>query len=208
MKRRLASGGERALGCACRGGGFGCWRLPVRRSAADLATLSAVRWGMDADELDRALGSADSRLPGRWDFGRYYADSSVEDVEVAGLPFRAFLQMDRKSGKLAQVLLERRGQQATPMVFEDIANALIGQFGEPAENRQRRQCRRAGLGPAGLEAARYDDQRQLLRLPDLGDLFGGPECRAEPAGALFGAAAQQSPDAAAPGADPVQSSRM
>ena len=104
-------------------------------SAADLGTLTATRWGMDADELDRALGSADSRLPGRWDFGRYYADTSVEDVEVGGLPFRAFLQMDRKSGKLAQILLERRGQQATPMVFEDIANALIGQFGEPDENR-------------------------------------------------------------------------
>jgi hypothetical protein len=109
--------------------------VPVRASAADLATLSAIRWGMDAAELDRALGNADTRLPGRWDFGRYYADSSVEDVEVAGLPFRAFLQMDRKSGKLAQVLLERRGQQATPMVFEDIANALIGQFGQPTENR-------------------------------------------------------------------------
>lgn len=108
---------------------------PAPAPAADLATLSAIRWGMDAAELDRALGDADSRLPGRWDFGRYYADSSVEDVEVAGLPFRAFLQMDRQSGKLAQVLLERRGQQATPMVFEDIANALIGQFGQPSENR-------------------------------------------------------------------------
>jgi hypothetical protein len=108
---------------------------PVSAFATDLGTLTAARWGMNADELDEALGSADSRLPGRWDFGRYYADTSVEDVEVAGLPFRAFLQMDRKSGKLAQILLERRGRQATPMVFEDIANALIGQFGEPDENR-------------------------------------------------------------------------
>jgi hypothetical protein len=108
--------------------------LPAPAAGADLATLSAARWGMDAGELDRALGDSDTRLPGRWDFGRYYADSSVENVEVAGIPFRAFLQMDRKTGKLSQVLLERRGRQATPMVFEDIANALIGQFGEPAEN--------------------------------------------------------------------------
>ena len=128
---------------------------PVPAFAADLATLSAVRWGMDADELDRALGSADSRLPGRWDFGRYYADMSVEDVEVAGLPFRAFLQMDRKSGKLAQVLLERRGQQATPMVFEDIANALIGQFGEPDENR------------SDGDAAVPSSVRLVWKLPDM-----------------------------------------
>jgi hypothetical protein len=128
---------------------------PVPAFAADLATLSAVRWGMDADELDRALGSADSKLPGRWDFGRYYADMSVEDVEVAGLPFRAFLQMDRKSGKLAQVLLERRGQQATPMVFEDIANALIGQFGEPDENR------------SDGDAAVPSSVRLVWKLPDM-----------------------------------------
>jgi hypothetical protein len=128
---------------------------PVSASAADLGTLTAVRWGMDAEELDRALGSADSRLPGRWDFGRYYADMSVEDVEVAGLPFRAFLQMDRKSGKLAQVLLERRGPQATPMVFEDIANALIGQFGQPDENR------------SDGDAAVPSSVRLVWKLPDM-----------------------------------------
>ena len=102
--------------------------------ADDLETLGRVRWGMSPGELSDALGRSANPLPGRWDFGRYYADSSVEDVEVAGLPFRAFLQMDRQTGKLAQVLLERRGRQATPMVFEDIANALIGQFGQPSED--------------------------------------------------------------------------
>jgi hypothetical protein len=106
---------------------------PATARGADLAVLSSARWGMNADELDKALGSAARRLPGRWDFGRYYADVSVEDVEVAGLPFRAFLQMDRQSGRLAQILLERRGWQASPMVFEDIADALTAQFGEPAE---------------------------------------------------------------------------
>ena len=109
---------------------------PVPAPAADLATLTAARWGMNADELDKALGSDDSRLPGRWDFGRYYSDTSIEDVMVGGLGFRAFLQMDRKSGKLAQILLERRGRQASPMVFEDIADALIGKFGQPDENRR------------------------------------------------------------------------
>jgi hypothetical protein len=110
--------------------------LPATARGADLTVLSSARWGMNADELDKALGNAASRLPGRWDFGRYYADVSVEDVEVAGLPFRAFLQMDRQSGRLAQILLERRGRQASPMVFEDIADALTARFGEPAEERR------------------------------------------------------------------------
>jgi hypothetical protein len=128
---------------------------PTRARGADLAVLSSARWGMNADELDQALGSAVNRLPGRWDFGRYYADVSVEDVYVAGLPFRAFLQMDRQSGRLAQILLERRGRQATPMVFEDIADALTARFGEPAENRRD--------GSAAVPAS----VRLVWKLPDM-----------------------------------------
>jgi hypothetical protein len=123
--------------------------------ATDLTVLSTARWGMTADELDNALGNAASRLPGRWDFGRYYADTSVEDVEVAGLPFRAFLQMDRQSGRLAQILLERRGRQASPMVFEDIADALTERFGEPAEDLRD--------GSAAVPAS----VRLVWRLPDM-----------------------------------------
>src|SRR3954447_14727295 len=110
---------------------------------------------MTAGELEQALGNAANRLPGRWDFGQYYADTSVEDVEVAGLPFRAFLQMDRQSGRLAQILLERRGRQASPMVFEDIADALTQQFGEPDEDLRD--------GSAAVPAS----VRLVWRLPDM-----------------------------------------
>jgi len=128
---------------------------PLSAFAADLTTLTAVRWGMTAGELEQALGNAANRLPGRWDFGQYYADTSVEDVEVAGLPFRAFLQMDRQSGRLAQILLERRGRQASPMVFEDIADALARQFGEPDEDLRN--------GNAAVPAS----VRLVWRLPDM-----------------------------------------
>jgi hypothetical protein len=66
--------------------------------AADLDILRDARWGMDAAALDEALGAADEPLPGRWDFGRYYAERIVENVDVGGHRFRAFLQMDKANG--------------------------------------------------------------------------------------------------------------
>ncbi|WP_158045483.1 hypothetical protein [Skermanella pratensis] len=101
--------------------------------AADLDTLRSVRWGMSPAELSDALGRSANTLPGRWDFGRYYSETTVEHVEVGGIPFRAFLQIDRKTGGLGQILLERRGRQATPMVFDDIVQVLTDRFGEPEQ---------------------------------------------------------------------------
>ena len=123
--------------------------------AADLDILREARWGMDAEALDEALGGADEPLPGRWDFGRYYAERIVEDVDVAGHRFRAFLQMDKATGRLGQILLERRGREATPMVFEDIADALTEQFGQPDES-----------GPDGNKAV-PTSVRLVWHLPDL-----------------------------------------
>jgi hypothetical protein len=107
---------------------------PAGARATDLETLMAAHWGMDAAGLDKALDSADQPLPGRWDFGRYYADRIVENVDVGGHAFRAFLQMDRGTDRLGQILLERRGRQAGPLVFEDIKQALTERFGEPEED--------------------------------------------------------------------------
>ncbi|QQP91918.1 hypothetical protein IGS68_12230 [Skermanella sp. TT6] len=101
--------------------------------ADDLETLGRVRWGMSPGELSDALGRSANPLPGRWDFGRYYSETTVEDVEVGGIPFRAFLQIDRRTGGLGQILLERRGRQATPVVFDDIVRALTDRYGEPEQ---------------------------------------------------------------------------
>jgi hypothetical protein len=97
-----------------------------------LEVLDRTRWGMDATELEAALRGTVVRLPGRWDFGPLlYADLTIPDVTVAGYPFRGFLQMDRHDGRLQQVMLERRGPAATPMVFEKVLAALTSAFGKP-----------------------------------------------------------------------------
>jgi hypothetical protein len=122
--------------------------------AADLATLSAARWGMAATDLDRAFGDQLVRLPGRWDFGPFYADFTLPEIEVAGYAFRAFFQMERKTDRLGQILLERRGGKATPMVFDDVVRALSDHYGELAET---------STGTRGIPTA----LRAIWRLPDL-----------------------------------------
>ena len=107
--------------------------LAAAALAADLETLGRVRWGMSPAEISEALGESANRLPGRWDFGRYFSETTVEDVEVGGIPFRAFLQIDRQTGGLGQILLERRGRQATPVVFDDIVQALTDRYGDPED---------------------------------------------------------------------------
>ncbi|EWY36835.1 hypothetical protein N825_23315 [Skermanella stibiiresistens SB22] len=104
--------------------------------ATDIEVLRNVRWGMAPPDIAKALGDDATRLPGRWDFGRYYADTTVEDVQVASIGFRAFLQIDRQTGGLGQILLERRGRQASPVVFDDIVKALTDRFGSPEKSDQ------------------------------------------------------------------------
>jgi hypothetical protein len=128
------------------------WTGGVR--AVGLDTLSAARWGMAAADLDRAFGKELVRLPGRWDFGPFYADLILPEVEVAGHPFRAFFQMERKTGGLGQILLERRSGKATPMVFDDVVRALSDRYGEMTET---------SAGMKGIPTS----VRAIWRLPDL-----------------------------------------
>src|SRR5690606_2993783 len=80
----------------------------------DLAGWEGLRWGMTAAEIRDALGDRVAALPGRWLYGGAYAELAVEDVEIGGLAFTAYLQMSAESHRLQQVLLERRRTGALP----------------------------------------------------------------------------------------------
>ncbi|MEO1248199.1 MAG: hypothetical protein AAFW76_00020 [Pseudomonadota bacterium] len=71
-------------------------------------------------------------LPGRWEYGRSYADHAVMGVDVGGLAFDAFFQMNKQTERLEQVLLERRRAGATPAAFEELLAALINDYGAPS----------------------------------------------------------------------------
>ena len=106
---------------------------PGQAEPQDLPGWGAARWGMTAAELEAALGAAAQPLPGRWLYGGAYAELSVPDVDVGGLGFTAYLQMDEASDRLRQVLLERRRVGATPAAFERLVESLEAAYGEPSQ---------------------------------------------------------------------------
>ncbi|MEQ9609514.1 MAG: hypothetical protein RLN99_17785 [Kiloniellaceae bacterium] len=99
----------------------------------DVAGWDATRWGMTEAQIESALGERVVRLPGRWLYGNAYADLAVEDVDVGGLAFTAYLQINAESHRLQQVLLERRRTQAVPGVFDALIDALEDGYGPPDE---------------------------------------------------------------------------
>ena len=98
----------------------------------DLPGWDATRWGMTAAEVETALGERAFHLPGRWLYGGAYAELAVENIEVGGVVFTAYLQMNAETDRLQQVLLERRRIGAVPAAFEQIIDALTQRFGPPA----------------------------------------------------------------------------
>jgi len=105
---------------------------PQAAQAADLAGWRAARWGMTDAELSAAFGPGLERLPGRWQYGGAYAERALFDVELGGLKFMALFQMNQATDRLQQVLLERRGAQATPAAYDRMMAALEAAYG-PAE---------------------------------------------------------------------------
>lgn len=107
--------------------GLEAWAAP-----ADVPGWDAARWGMTGPELEEALGDAVAPLSGRWLYGGAYAELTVPRVLLGGLGFAAYLQMDRRSDRLRQVLMERRRTGATPAVFERLIDELEERYGAPS----------------------------------------------------------------------------
>lgn len=109
----------------------------ARGEPADLPGWRGLRWDMTAAQIDAALDPPPSHLPAPWDFGSAYADRALFGQEVAGLGFNVFLQMNRKTDRLQQVLLERR--QPTPRkAFRALIDRLEQDYGKATVNCQLR----------------------------------------------------------------------
>ncbi|MDJ0611079.1 MAG: hypothetical protein QNJ67_19040 [Kiloniellales bacterium] len=104
----------------------------ARAAPEDIEGWREARWGMTESELVEAFGGALKDLPGRWDFGGAYAEKALFDVELGGLGFTVFFQMNKESHRLQQVLLERRANQVTPNNYAAVLAALHEAYG-PAE---------------------------------------------------------------------------
>lgn len=117
---------------------------PLIAQAADLPGWDRTRWGMTSAEIAQLYQGRAVTLSGRIEFNRLYTDVVLRREPFAGHDFTVYFQMDDKTGRLAQVLLERRRQYATPPVWRDVLAALDGSFGAAT-----RSCERHGDPLAG-----------------------------------------------------------
>lgn len=126
----------------------GILALWARPAAAldDLPGWQDLRWGMTAAQIRDELGDRVTPLPGRWLYGGAYAELAVEQVELGGLAFTAYLQMNSGTHRLQQVLLERRRVGAVPSAYEKVVDALEVTYG-PASA----ECAQAKTGGEPLD---------------------------------------------------------
>jgi hypothetical protein len=103
---------------------------PGALHAADLAGWDETRWGMRSPEIAKLYGNRATHLSGRIEFYHLYADTVLKGASFAGLAFTVYFQMDEGSGRLAQVLLERRRQYATPEAWHAVLQSLEDAYGQ------------------------------------------------------------------------------
>ena len=114
-----------------------------------------VRWGeSEADLLQRFAGRA-TRLPWRLDYGDSYAEIVLRDQPVGGLRFLVFFQMDKKTGGLTRIQLERPHHGVNPPAFRAALNELAAEYG-PAD----RQCAQPASPKNGYQAAAAREWRR------------------------------------------------
>jgi hypothetical protein len=108
--------------------------------------------------LLRRFGTRATRLPWRLDYGDAYTDLVLRDQPVGGFRFIVYFQMDKRTGGLARIQLERPRHAANPPAYRAALAALVAAFGAAD-----RRCTRPP-GPAdGYQAVA---ERQWLRGED------------------------------------------
>jgi hypothetical protein len=100
--------------------------------SAAAAAWDKADWGMTAPQLAAAYGAKAKRLQPPIEFGDSYAEVVLTDMAFAGESFRVYFQMDKRTHRLAHVLLERRRQYATPAIFATVLKTLGDQYGTAA----------------------------------------------------------------------------
>jgi hypothetical protein len=124
--------------------------LPAPARAAELsAILGTIRWGESSAELAQRLGTGAVRLKPPIEFGDSLVDIALRDFQLGGYPFAVYFQMDKKTGGLMRVMLERQRHGANPLVYRAVVAALQRDYGAPATSCGARARRANGYQAAG-----------------------------------------------------------
>ena len=96
--------------------------------------LRQTYWGESSEALLRRFGSAATRLARSLDFGDSYTDLVLNGETVGGVPVIVFFQMDKATGGLKRIQLERPRHGVNPPAFRAITAALHNTYGKPDQS--------------------------------------------------------------------------
>ena len=105
---------------------------PLFAGAAEIADLwSGTRWGEPSAALLAQFGARATVLQPALDFGDSYANIVLRDVTVGGFRLIGFFQMDKATGGLKRIQLERPRHGVTPTAFRAVLGTLEAGYGAP-----------------------------------------------------------------------------
>ena len=108
-----------------------CLLSPSTRGAGIAEAWEGTYWGEPSRALLAHFGARATVLPRPLDFGDSYADVVLRNVPVGGFPLIAYFQMDKTTGGLKRIQLERPRHGVTPPAFRAVLAALETAFGAP-----------------------------------------------------------------------------
>ena len=88
-----------------------------------------VHWGDPSTAVFGHLGGQATVLPRPIDFGDSYAELVLRNVPLGGFSLVAFFQMDKTTGGLKRIQLERQRHGVNPPAFRGVLAALEAEFG-------------------------------------------------------------------------------
>jgi hypothetical protein len=126
----------------------GLWAGTAARAAGIADSWAGTSWGEPSSALLAHFGARATALPRPIDFGDSYAQIVLRRVMVGGVALIAFFQMDKATGGLKRIQLERQRHGVNPPAFRAVLGALEADYGPPEA-----LCG-VGAGPAsGYQAA-------------------------------------------------------
>ena len=108
-----------------------CLVSPATRGAGIADAWQGIYWGEPSRALLAHFGARATVLPRPLDFGDSYADVVLRNVPVGGFPLIAYFQMDKTTGGLKRIQLERPRHGVTPPAFRAVLAALETALGAP-----------------------------------------------------------------------------
>jgi len=126
----------------------GLWPGAAARAAGIADLWEGTYWGEQSTALLAHFGARATALPRPIDFGDSYAQIVLSRVVVGGVPLIAFFQLDKATGGLKRIQLERQRHGVTPPAARAVLGAIEAAYGAPDA--------RCGVGPgpaSGYQAA-------------------------------------------------------